>query len=163
MKPSCSNKNCKEPNKPRNKENFGPDKRLKDGFQSQCRVCQSWHYKRNPEKYKRNKRSWTANPENRELQKETRKKWNDANIEKAREMRKEWEDKNKIKMKAHWAVRSAIKKGKLVRPYTCEKCGSIEPIQAHHDDYSKPLEVRWLCQPCHRKRHIEIDGDNKNE
>jgi hypothetical protein len=27
---------------------------------------------------------------------------------------------------------------------------------AHHEDYDKPLEVVWLCQPCHKQRHKEI-------
>ncbi len=34
----------------------------------------------------------------------------------------------------------------------CEACGR-EDAQRHHDDYAKPLEVRWLCPPCHAKEH----------
>lgn len=36
------------------------------------------------------------------------------------------------------------RRGKLI-PQPCEVCASTENIQMHHDDYSKPLEVRWLC------------------
>ena len=49
------------------------------------------------------------------------------------------------------AVSWAIKSGKLVRQ-PCEDCGKI-PSEAHHTDYSKPLDVRWLCRKCHLGLH----------
>jgi hypothetical protein len=58
-------------------------------------------------------------------------------------------------------VEKAILHGRLVRPRKCMRCGE-EPlpmkdgrpnIQAHHPDYSKPLEVLWLCQKCHHQEH----------
>ncbi len=48
-------------------------------------------------------------------------------------------------------VSRAVKDGRLLRG-NCEECGSGK-TEAHHDDYSKPLDVRWLCQPCHQARH----------
>lgn len=55
------------------------------------------------------------------------------------------------KRAAHVAVGNAVKSGRLVRQ-PCEKCGDVE-AQAHHDDYSKPLDVRWLCFTHHREHH----------
>jgi hypothetical protein len=51
------------------------------------------------------------------------------------------------------AVTAAKKNGDLV-PQPCEVCGS-ERVDAHHDDYSKPLEVRWLCKKHHGELHAE--------
>jgi len=48
-------------------------------------------------------------------------------------------------------TRQAIARGKLTRQ-PCEACGAT-PVEAHHDDYSRPLDVRWLCTPCHRAHH----------
>lgn len=48
-------------------------------------------------------------------------------------------------------VRHAVKRGDLVRQ-PCEACGSAA-VEAHHDDYSKPLAVRWLCRLCHVAHH----------
>lgn len=43
----------------------------------------------------------------------------------------------------------------------CEVCGSELYIHAHHDDYSKPLDVRWLCAAHHKQWHNE-NGEGKN-
>ena len=44
--------------------------------------------------------------------------------------------------------------GKL-KPEPCEGCGDPK-AQKHHDDYSKPLEVRWLCVNCHILLHRKV-------
>ena len=51
----------------------------------------------------------------------------------------------------HHRVSKAIKEGTLVRPKQCSACGKVGPVEGHHEDYDKPLEVIWLCSPCHRK------------
>ncbi len=43
------------------------------------------------------------------------------------------------------------RRGKL-KPQPCEHCGSPD-AQKHHDDYGKPLQVRWLCEDCHMALH----------
>ncbi len=48
-------------------------------------------------------------------------------------------------------VRDAVKRGDLVRE-PCEECGAM-PTEGHHDDYSRPLDVRWLCVRCHGLEH----------
>jgi hypothetical protein len=58
---------------------------------------------------------------------------------------------NSVKTKAVAQVNSAIAAGKLTRK-PCEKCGA-EKAEGHHDDYAKPLEVRWLCRTHHRRWH----------
>lgn len=57
----------------------------------------------------------------------------------------------------------ALRDGLIQRPDRCERCGNQPPpfkdgrsaIQAHHPDYNKPMEVMWLCQPCHHAWHRE--------
>ncbi len=63
----------------------------------------------------------------------------------------EWAKRNPEKRAAHQAITHAVASGSIV-PLPCEACGA-EKTQAHHDDYSKKLEVRWLCVFCHRKEH----------
>jgi ribosomal protein S27AE len=67
-----------------------------------------------------------------------------------------WRAEDKRRGKAHKAVYRAVKNGKLVREPCC-RCGN-EKTLAHHEDYDKPLDVMWLCQPCHKQRHKEINA-----
>lgn len=56
---------------------------------------------------------------------------------------------------AHLAVTMAKKAGTLV-PMPCCVCGSTEKIEAHHEDYTKPNVIVWLCLPCHRAHHAAM-------
>lgn len=60
------------------------------------------------------------------------------------------------------AVREALKAGTLVRAAHCSECNAPDrkadgaprsTIHGHHDDYTKPLDVRWLCARCHMQVH----------
>lgn len=72
----------------------------------------------------------------------------------AAEISKAWRNEDKRRTKCHNAVRRAVKSGELVRQ-ACETCGSAKAV-AHHDDYDKPLSVRWLCQACHVQHHVAL-------
>lgn len=48
----------------------------------------------------------------------------------------------------------AVSRGEIVRPEFCG-CGAEKP-HAHHEDYSRPLDVMWLCRKCHDARHREL-------
>lgn len=69
-----------------------------------------------------------------------------------RAKQKEWALRNPEKGRATSMVTRAVKLGELTR-LPCEVCGGL-PAQAHHDDYSKPLDVRWLCKKHHDEHHV---------
>lgn len=72
-----------------------------------------------------------------------------------REWRKnrELSDEEKFKDIARSYLNVYIKRGKVVRQ-PCEVCGATENVEGHHHDYSKPLDVRWLCRRHHKDEHL---------
>src|SRR6185295_7189736 len=71
--------------------------------------------------------------------------------EQSRAAAKRHQARHPLKARARWAVKAALKRGTLKR-LACEQCGTAR-AQAHHDDYSQPLVVRWLCVRCHNNHH----------
>lgn len=74
------------------------------------------------------------------------------------EKMREWKRKNPEKVKVRYLVWKAMRDGIIKKPESCEECGSKTRICAHHDDYSKPLQVRWLCWSCHKFFHSGVDS-----
>lgn len=67
-----------------------------------------------------------------------------------------WRKADRRRGRAHNAVSRAIRSGKLI-PKQCEWPGcKSEHVLAHHEDYNKPLDVVWYCQPHHKKRHAQM-------
>ena len=71
--------------------------------------------------------------------------------ERSRTRSKKWLENNCIKSAAHIISGNAIRDGKLIKQ-PCEVCGEIK-VDGHHDNYEKPLEVRWLCRKHHAEHH----------
>ena len=69
--------------------------------------------------------------------------------------RKNYKEKYPIAYAAHVMTRNAIRDGKIKQRKTCTVCRKKGQLHAHHDDYTKPFAVRWLCIPCHVKWHKE--------
>ena len=120
----------------------------------------------NPEKRKEIVRK--SLEKNKEKYKKTREVWADNNRGKVRENhnrhyinhREEYIEnncryakENKEKHNAQNAVKRAVKKGLLIKPGKCSKCESRYRIEAHHPNYSRPLQVLWVCSKCHHKIH----------
>jgi hypothetical protein len=73
---------------------------------------------------------------------------------------KKWVEKSTIKRAAHILIGNRLRDGKITKQ-PCEVCGSTYRIHAHHDDYAKPLDVRWLCSAHHSQWH-KANGEAKN-
>lgn len=107
---------------------FGADPRNKSGRQSYCKQC-ACEYKK-------------------ERGYKTRK-----TTEKRRALRQSYRARFPEQNRAARAVNYAISTGKLTRQ-PCEICGERQ-VHAHHDDYSQPLNIRWLCHSHHRLHHVK--------
>ena len=82
-----------------------------------------------------------------------RKRYGLSGVESKRARDKRYSKKYPEKILAHRKVWAAKLLGIMSTPEGCDECGSDFKIEAHHEDYSKPLEVEWLCKKCHAKRH----------
>lgn len=58
------------------------------------------------------------------------------------------------KNRARLLLNNAVNEGRIYKPGHCFGCfAQPDYLAAHHDDYSKPLNVRWLCRKCHGRVH----------
>jgi len=121
---------------------FYKHSQMKDGHVNKCKECNkkdvNENYKKNIDHYKAYEKT------------EKRKK---SHNERSKKFCKKYRKLNPKKYKAHQIVNNSIRSGILIKSKTCSECNSNYHINAHHDDYNKPLEVRWLCSSCHNYWH----------
>lgn len=63
---------------------------------------------------------------------------------------------NPLKRAANVILGNAVRSGRVIKPEECSKCARIPPrrqLHGHHEDYTKPLDVVWICASCHGFEH----------
>lgn len=106
------------------------------GTQSYCRPCQDEAAR---ERYRANKRRMN----------EMSVAWQRANPDRVKVITQAWRLANPEKTEAHRLMKNALRRGELVKADVCEECGAGGLLHGHHEDYSQPLDVVWLCPRCH--------------
>lgn len=143
-------------------DNFGLHKR--DGRQSWCRNCKrekaNEYYRTNPEKYKARAAARPAEAKaaaSSRYRSRNRDAVNAKTAEYFRSQPDSWHRRRYLLEKARTGcacnhVINRVRRGVMERE-PCEVCGTTIEVQGHHDDYNKPLSVRWLCVTHHAAWH----------
>lgn len=127
-------KTCKTCGEEKPLSAFYKHPQMADGHLNSCKACRRAYALRHQR-------------ENREAYNARHKAWRDANPD-----RKRYSQPAHVRA-AHSLLAYALRKGEIERPDTCSECGKACTPDGHHEDYTKPLDVVWLCRTCHRKRH----------
>ena len=142
-------KSCFKCNTVKPLSEFYKHPRMADGHVNKCKECNrndvTTNRNQNIEKYRAYDKARGKEPER---------------IKASREVIRAWRAEDSRRVLAHSAVARALRNGSLVRQPCC-RCADSKSV-AHHEDYDKPLEVMWLCQPCHKQRHKELLNHEAN-
>jgi len=110
----------------------------KNAYSSKCRDCLIEYAREWAKKNREYLRRWRA---------ANRRRW----IEYRRRALSTPEARAKQQARSDFNV--AVRRGRINRPSECSACGVKCRPEGHHDDYAKPLHVKWLCRPCHSLAH----------
>lgn len=133
---------------------------MKDGHLKQCRDCKKvadseWRRRNRAQKAETDRR-WRE--KNRERRAEAWARWQKENPDLVVASSKRYKGQHPEKAAAVRTLGNAVRDGKIIKPTQCQDCRGNFPkrlIHGHHEDYSKPLEVVWVCPNCHKARHAE--------
>lgn len=133
-----------------------------DGLNCYCKSCQALRasaYRRSEKGgviARKVDRQWRQR--NPKKVSEYQRKYRRENLEKTVAWHRRYRKENPDKCHARARINNLICGGKIIRG-DCEVCGAPN-AQAHHDDYSKPLDVRWFCATHHKMYHWKEQVDD---
>ena len=158
MSQTPSVKHCPKCNQTKPIDDFYRNASAKDGCQCWCKVC--WkadtaaRKERDPERYRAQCRKWYYSDVDRTRERSLRsfhkRRAEGKPLHPSALATRPYDEKTRARRKLQNAVRSGA-----VTRQPCADCGTTTNVDAHHRDYSKPLEVEWLCRLCHAKKHRE--------
>ena len=136
-------KTCSHCRRSKRLDQFHRDARRPDGRRGYCKRCA-----------KERDKIWYR--KNRVRVKQLSKHWKQQNPERVAVNTAQSRKRYPEKERARQILSTAVYEGRVTKPSACECCG--EPtikalLHGHHTDYSKPLEVVWLCRGCHVAEH----------
>jgi len=95
----------------------------------------------------------------RKANREVKREYYKNNRDKILESLKKYKQNNPLKVKAREVLHNAIENNRVIKPKRCSRCNKkFNPhgICGHHEDYSKPLDVLWVCHQCHSAIHRKL-------
>ena len=142
------NKICRTCNIEKDISFFGKHIAEKDGLRRHCKSCRS----------EEAIMACENNPEYRKLRAKSALKYQKLHRDKINLYKREYDKKDKIRAQAHRLIAQRVyttrnRKELRIEKKPCEKCNSVYRIHAHHPDYTKPLDVKWLCAKHHGEAH----------
>ncbi len=150
-------KTCSKCGIKRDLSEFSNDSRRGDGKQSHCKSCRA-----------KTQLAYTRTDEGRRVllsyrHSHKKEKREHQKLYQQTEVGKEAYRKNSRRQRLRFPKRTnavrvlnhAVQDGKFGRSVFCEECGLPTKTEGHHEDYSKPLNVNWLCRKCHTETHKE--------
>lgn len=143
-------KKCFKCGQEKERTEFYKHPQMGDGLLGKCKECTKKDTAER-ELIKSMDPEWVASERKRHREKSLRARLAGKISKCSTSARKRWREKNKHKIKAQARVAQAIRKGVLKR-LPCEVCGDPNS-HGHHHDYSKPLDVWWLCSKHHGEAH----------
>jgi hypothetical protein len=145
-------KECSACGRRKDEAEFYVNKATSDGLTYRCRVCMSDYQKARREALNASKPDgWKKKTEDMAAY---MKAWKEANPGYMTKAKRDWWNRNKDRQRVKDAVKYALKTGKLVKT-ACQVCGKVE-VEGHHPDYSRPLDVVWLCKEHHMEIHKAV-------
>jgi len=135
-----------------------------DGRMGKCKGCTKndvrINYRKNIDHYRNYDKDRAMRPDRVAMRSEYQK--TEQGKESVRKSKEKWDIKNPKKKWCATSIGNAVRDKKITKPTLCSKC-SKKPkrLHGHHDDYDRPLDVRWLCPACHISWHRE-NGEGLN-
>lgn len=166
-KQCCSEKQKNRPKKSKEKQRIQNLEYKEKNKESLLKKANEYYYKNRDSQLKKRKEYRNKNKkkisirealkrisdEDRfEKNRQRHQEWSKVNRERLNEYQRKWYQRNKEKRKAHVILHRAINSGKIIRPKNCSQCSKECKVDGHHEDYSKPLEVIWICRACHSRK-----------
>lgn len=134
-------------------DSFYKHPQMADGYLNKCKDCAKKDVKENRNlrhdyyiEYDRNRFNVEKRKKAREAYAKTK-----TGVDVQRKARRKYLQNHPLKRSTHIIFGNALRDGR-VKPLPCEICGN-ENVEGHHFDYSKPLDVVWLCTKHHAEYH----------
>lgn len=137
-------------------KDFYKHPQMADGHLNKCKTCARIDTKtnvaKNPEHYREYYRRRAMTPK----AVAQRRKYAKEHPDVIKAIKKRWVINNPVKISAIKKRLNASRHNNEHKKQPCQVCGTTKWIHGHHPDYSKPLEVIWLCAKHHKEEHARL-------
>ena len=146
---------CRECNIEKPLTEFYKHQRMMDGHLNKCIPCVKSRVNKHREVNLEKIREYDKKRANKPHRIQARKEYQQTEVGKLSKKKSmaAYNKRYPMVYAAHVITSNAIRDGKLFSAASCSTCNSTKKIEGHHDDYTKPIDVRWLCEKCHKEWH----------